>query len=60
MPYSSTVDKSALRAVFPYGKLMEPELMDGGMLASSGCKIEELGDRSDEMLIAVAVVTVGY
>lgn len=32
----------------------------GGMRASSGIAIEALGDKNDDMIIAVACVTVGY
>ena len=32
----------------------------GGMKASSGIALPELGDKNDDMYIAVAVVTLGY
>ena len=32
----------------------------GGMKASSGIALPELGDKNDDMYIAVAVITLGY
>lgn len=32
----------------------------GGLCCQSGVAIAELGDKNDDMLIAVAAVTVGY
>ena len=60
VPESDKVDVSQLRKVFPYGKMMPPEITEGGMKASSGIAIPELNDKNDQMYIAVAVVTVGY
>jgi uncharacterized protein (TIGR02058 family) len=36
------------------------QVQRGGMRASSGIAIAELGDKNDDMIIAVACVTVGY
>ena len=36
------------------------DLQEGGMRASSGIVIPAMGDTSDEMLIAIACVAVGY
>jgi len=36
------------------------QLVDGGLCCNSGVAIPELGDKNDDMLIAVAAVTVGY
>ncbi|KAA6428050.1 MAG: hypothetical protein FRX49_02711, partial [Trebouxia sp. A1-2] len=35
-------------------------LVDGGLCCNSGVAIPELGDKNDDMLIAVAAVTVGF
>jgi uncharacterized protein (TIGR02058 family) len=58
-PGFDKVDRDAVIKVFPYGSIIL-ELKDGGMRASSGIAIEALGDKGDDMLIAVCVVTVGY
>ena len=45
--------------VFPYGE-SEVVVVEGGLSAGSGIAIPSLGDTSDEMLIAVCAVTVGF
>lgn len=59
VPEPDSVDTEAMKAVFPYGKVVT-EVVEGGMKASSGVALPEMGDKTDEMYIAVAVVTVGY
>jgi uncharacterized protein (TIGR02058 family) len=59
-PDPNAVNVNALADVFPYGKLMKPEVMLGGMKCSSGIALPELGDKNDDMYIAVAVITIGY
>jgi len=54
------IDLDAVAAVFPYGQLLPIEVVHGGMRASSGIALPEMGDKNDDMIIAVAVVTVGY
>lgn len=54
------VDLGAVAAVFPYGRLLPIAVEPGGLLARSGIALREMGDRNDEMIIAVACVTVGY
>lgn len=49
-----------LQECFPYGKLLPVEVVEGGLVASSGTVLAELGDASDQMIIVVAAVTVGY
>ncbi|KAK9824812.1 hypothetical protein WJX81_000709 [Elliptochloris bilobata] len=58
-PRPAEVDVEELRKVFPYGKATF-EVVEGGLSASSGVAIPELGDTSDEMVIAVVAVTAGY
>ena len=36
------------------------QVVEGGLCCNSGIAIPELGDKNDDMLIAVAAVTVGY
>ena len=60
VPFASTVEKESIASVFPYGQIESISIKEGGMCASSGIVLEELGDKNDDMLIAVAVVTVGY
>ena len=60
VPFADTVEKESIASVFPYGKIESISIREGGMCASSGIVLEELGDKNDDMLIAVAVVTVGY
>ena len=58
-PDHDKVDVAEVAKVFPYGRV-SVELQDGGMRAQSGIEIAALGDRGDDMLIAVCVVSVGY
>mmetsp|Transcript_5927 Transcript_5927/g.10367 ORF Transcript_5927/g.10367 Transcript_5927/m.10367 type:complete len:187 (+) Transcript_5927:61-621(+) len=54
------IDESQIKAVFPYGQILPIEYQKGGMLASSGVALEAMGDTNDQMIIAIACVTVGY
>lgn len=54
-----SVDADAVRAVFPFGTV-EVECVPGGLLTSSGVAVPELGDRSDQAIVVVAAVEVGY
>lgn len=60
VPSPETVDVNAIQTVFPYGKLLPPEVIEGGIRASSGIALPEMGDKNDDMIIAVAVITIGY
>jgi|TARA_B110000977_G_scaffold177294_1_gene233679 uncharacterized protein (TIGR02058 family) len=62
-----SVDLEKVRAVFPYGNIVDPvDIGVGGLLAKSGIAIPELGDvddmgnPDDGFVIAVASITVGY
>lgn len=59
VPHPETVDVDAVKGVFPYGQCVV-DVVGGGLSAGSGIAIEALGDTSDEMVIAVCAVTVGY
>ncbi|KAJ1623992.1 hypothetical protein T492DRAFT_1051238 [Pavlovales sp. CCMP2436] len=60
LEYHAQVDLQQVGAVFPYGQLLPVELVPGGLRASSGIALKEMGDTSDDMIIVVAHVTVGY
>lgn len=53
------LDIAAVKAVIPFGEVTV-EVMDGGMLTTSGVVLEEKGDKNDLMYIVVASVEVGY
>ncbi|QDZ25953.1 hypothetical protein HOP50_20g85020 [Chloropicon primus] len=59
-PFPQTVDAARVRSVFPYGSIVQVELVEGGLNCSSGIVLESQGDKTDEFLIAVAAVTVGW
>ena len=54
------VDLDQIAAVFPYGQLLPIAMERGGLMARSGIALPDMGDVSDDMIIAVACVTVGY
>ena len=60
VPYPDLVDKDEVSSVFPYGNIIDMEIVEGGLNCSSGVVIESLGDKTDEFIIACAAVTVGY
>lgn len=56
VPYPESVRETEVLAVLPFGR-KSLQLESGGMVVQ-GRAIAELGDKNDEMLIAVAAVTV--
>ncbi|CAM9114579.1 unnamed protein product [Ectocarpus sp. 12 AP-2014] len=54
------VDVEEIKKVFPYGELLPIEFQSGGMRASSGIALPEMGDTNDDMIVAISCVTVGY
>lgn len=46
-PEAGGVDLEAVRAVFPYGKLLPIEIVAGGLTFQSGRVVKELGDEGD-------------
>lgn len=48
-----------VKAALPYG-VVTVEVMDGGMMTTSGIVLEDKGDKNDMMYIVVASVEVGY
>lgn len=60
-PEGAEIDLDEVRAVFPYGNIVDPvEVCVGGLLARSGIAIPEMGDKNDDFVICVASITVGY
>ena len=57
---ASEIDLEAIAAVFPYGQILPIQIEHGGLLAHSGIALPAMGDTNDDMIIAVACVTVGY
>lgn len=53
------LDIEAVKKVLPFG-IVTVEVMDGGMMTTSGIVLEEKGDKNDMMYIVVASVEVGY
>jgi len=58
--YRDAIDLDAVRAVFPYGRIVDCALQDGGAVFRSGIAIEAMGDSNDEMVVVNVAVTVGY
>ncbi len=52
------IDLAKLREVLPYGEVRF-EVVDGGMLASSGVLLADKGDRNDLIYVVNAAVEVG-
>ncbi|GMP74380.1 hypothetical protein CsSME_00031817 [Camellia sinensis var. sinensis] len=44
----------------PFGKIVNFEVVDGGLICSSGVLVEEMGDKNDDCYIVNAAVYVGY
>lgn len=42
------------------GKIVKFEVVDGGLICSSGVHVEEMGDKNDDCYIVNAAVYVGY
>ncbi|KAK3161279.1 hypothetical protein QOZ80_1BG0075080 [Eleusine coracana subsp. coracana] len=59
-PTQHLLDAKRVKAVFPYGKIISFEVVDGGMICSSGVCLEAMGDKNDDCYIVNAAVYVGY
>ena len=57
--YQSGLDLDAVRNCFPYGKV-NIQIQAGGMIATSGKMIAEMGDKNEDMVVVCVAVTVGY
>uniref|UniRef100_A0A2N9FF89 Uncharacterized protein n=1 Tax=Fagus sylvatica TaxID=28930 RepID=A0A2N9FF89_FAGSY len=62
VPHSlqQSLDIERVKSVFPYGKIVKFEVVDGGLICSSGVYVEEMGDKNDDCYIVNAAVYVGY
>lgn len=60
VPHPERVDAEQVKKVFPYFGSCDVQVVGGGLSAGSGIAIASLGDSSDEMVIAVCAVTVGF
>ncbi|MED6155166.1 hypothetical protein PIB30_002894 [Stylosanthes scabra] len=62
VPHSlqSSLDIEKVKSVFPYGKILNVDVVDGGLICSSGVHVEEMGDKNDDCYIVNAAVYVGY
>ncbi|ONK69218.1 uncharacterized protein A4U43_C05F20570 [Asparagus officinalis] len=54
------LDVERVKSVFPYGQIVSFEVMDGGMICSSGVCLEAMGDKNDDCYVVNAAVYVGY
>ncbi|XP_015873781.3 uncharacterized protein LOC107410807 [Ziziphus jujuba] len=59
-PLQQSLDVEKVKAVFPYGEIVKVEVVDGGLICSSGVHVEEMGDKNDDCYIVNAAVYVGY
>ncbi|GLT80071.1 hypothetical protein SLA2020_515320 [Shorea laevis] len=62
VPHSlqQSLDIERVKSVFPCGKILDVEVVDGGLICSSGVHVEEMGDKNDDCYIVNAAVYVGY
>ncbi|KAJ4982019.1 hypothetical protein NE237_032856 [Protea cynaroides] len=54
------LDIERVKSVFPYGTIVNVDIVDGGLICSSGVCVEEMGDKNDDCYIVNAAVYVGY
>ncbi|XP_050368469.1 uncharacterized protein LOC126786632 [Argentina anserina] len=55
-----SLDVEKVKTVFPYGKILNVEVVDGGLICSSGVVVEDMGDKNDDCYIVNAAVYIGY
>ncbi|KAF8107853.1 hypothetical protein N665_0116s0058 [Sinapis alba] len=54
------LDLDKVKSIFPYGKIVNVEVVDGGLICSSGVLVEEMGDKNEDCYIVNVAVYVGY
>ncbi|AEE31032.1 50S ribosomal protein L34 [Arabidopsis thaliana] len=54
------LDLDKVKSIFPYGKIVNVEVVDGGLICSSGVLVEEMGDTNEDCYIVNVAVYVGY
>lgn len=57
---SSKFIESFHHLIYCSGKILNVEVVDGGLICSSGVHVEEMGDKNDDCYIVNAAVYVGY
>ena len=57
--YQEDLDLDQVRNCLPYGQV-NIQIQDGGMVATSGKLIVEMGDKNEDMVVVCVAVTVGY
>jgi len=55
-----SLDTERVKSIFPYGDIIDVEVVDGGLVCSSGVCLEAMGDKNDDCYIVNAAVYVGY
>ncbi|CAB1184521.1 unnamed protein product [Spirodela intermedia] len=59
-PTQQLLDIERVKSVFPYGQIIGIEVVDGGLICSSGVRLEAMGDKNDDCYVVNAAVYVGY
>ncbi|KAK3019199.1 hypothetical protein RJ639_004853 [Escallonia herrerae] len=59
-PLQHLLDIEKVKSIFPYGEIVHIEVVDGGLICSSGVLVEEMGDKNEDCYIVNAAVYVGY
>ncbi|KAL3522448.1 hypothetical protein ACH5RR_015282 [Cinchona calisaya] len=59
-PLQNSLDIEKVKSVFPYGRILNIEVVDGGLICSSGVLVEDMGDKNEDCYIVNAAVYVGY
>ncbi|KAL1208458.1 hypothetical protein V5N11_029682 [Cardamine amara subsp. amara] len=54
------LDLDKVKSIFPYGEIVNVEVVDGGLICSSGVLVEEMGDKNEDCYIVNVAVYVGY
>uniref|UniRef100_A0A1J3I8J3 50S ribosomal protein L34, chloroplastic n=1 Tax=Noccaea caerulescens TaxID=107243 RepID=A0A1J3I8J3_NOCCA len=54
------LDLDKVKSIFPYGKILNVEVVDGGLICSSGVLVEEMGDKNEDCYVVNVAVYVGY
>ena len=49
-----------IKKCFPYGTVLDVQIVQGGLAACSGINVPAMGDAEDAMVVCVAAVTVGH
>ncbi|XXG67420.1 hypothetical protein AAC387_Pa06g0778 [Persea americana] len=59
-PTQQYLDIERVKSVFPYGQIVSVEVVDGGLICSSGVCLEAMGDKNDDCYVVNAAIYVGY